>query len=445
MHYHSIPLSIFLLLTLCAINEGFQHKDIDRLITQSGIRKGKFDLKEADDGKLLVTNLDDIFRDVVTLIRKGFLKYSDKKFYHLYHNNWKRGKVQKPSQFEDFPCPLNNTRSERRPTSVHQLRPGDIDVVAAIGDSLTAGNGIYSKTFINMAAEFRGLAFSGGGIANWRTVLTLPNILKVFNPNLYGFSVDNVLVKEKGSNLNIAEPMVMSRDLVYQAQVLIQRLKNDPNVNMQQDWKLLTIFVGSLDLCTDLCQTKHLWDKLRQHEVDLIDALTLLRDNVPRLVVNLLPAPNMVTTLGQIRNVPLQCKFVQTLLCRCVFSAAHNDTSLRIASEYFTRWQAIDEYVAALPAFQTQDFTVLYQPFMANAQLPRLPNGDVDLRFFSSDCFHFSQLGHAAAANALWNNMLQVPGRKDETIREPLQYFECPTAQRPYIATLRNSISGYLN
>ncbi|XP_005175112.1 phospholipase B1, membrane-associated-like [Musca domestica] len=443
MQFPNFLLSTCLLLAFFAVIEAFHDKDVDRLLIKSGIRKGKFDLKEAEEGKQLVSNLDDGLRGLIVLIRRGFLKYSDKKSYHLYLNNWKRGKIQIPSQREDFPCPLNNTRSVQRPISVHQLRPGDIDVIAAIGDSLSAGNGIYSKTFLNLAAEFRGMAFSGGGMANWRTVLTLPNILKIFNPNLYGFATDNVLVKDKKSYFNIAEPMIMSRDLVYQVQLLIERLKGDPKVDMKNDWKLLTIFVGSLDLCFDLCHSKHLWDKLRQHEIDLIDAFTLLRDNVPRLLVNLLPAPNMVTTLGQMRNVPLQCKAVHLFGCRCVFSAAHNDTSLRVASEYFTRWQAIDEYVASLPAFQTDDFAVLYQPFMANAMLPLLPNGDVDLRFFSSDCFHFSQLGHAAVANALWNNMLQMPGQKDEQIREPFQWFECPSVQRPYIATLRNSISGY--
>ncbi|XP_061392219.1 phospholipase B1, membrane-associated-like, partial [Musca vetustissima] len=418
-------LRIFILfITLTTWSEAFQHKDVDRILIKSGIRKGKFSLQEAESGKQLVSNIDDGLRNLIVLIRKGFIKYSDKKSYHLYHNNWKRGKIQIPSRrVEDFPCPLNGTRSATRPTNVNQLRPGDIDVVAAIGDSLSAGNGIYSKTFLNLIAEFRGMAFSGGGMANWRTVLTLPNILKVFNPNLYGYATDNVLVKEKKSYFNIAEPMIMSRDLVYQVQLLIERLKGDPRVNMKKDWKLLTIFVGSLDLCFDLCQSDRLWDKLRQHEIDLIDAFTLLRDNVPRLLVNLLPAPNMVTTLGQLRNVPLQCKAVHLFGCRCVFGPAHNETSWRVASEFFTRWQAVDEYVAAMPAFQTDDFAVVYQPFTANAKLPRDPKGDVDLRFFSSDCFHWSQLGHAAIANSLWNNMLQMPHRKDEAIREPLEVF----------------------
>lgn len=61
-----------------------------------------------------------------------------------------------------FPCALNNTRSDKTPTSVHQLRPGDIDVVGAIGDSLSAGYGLTATTIPQFLLENRGIAFSGG-------------------------------------------------------------------------------------------------------------------------------------------------------------------------------------------------------------------------------------------------------------------------------------------
>lgn len=35
-------------------------------------------------------------------------------------------------------------------------------------------------------------------------------------------------------------------------------------------------------------------------------------------------------------------------------------------------------------------------------------NGETDLSFFSPDCFHLSQKGHEAAADALWNNMVCI-------------------------------------
>ena len=45
-----------------------------------------------------------------------------------------------PPTFNTFNCPPL-TRSLIPPTSVHKLKPGDIDVVMALGDSLTAANG----------------------------------------------------------------------------------------------------------------------------------------------------------------------------------------------------------------------------------------------------------------------------------------------------------------
>lgn len=36
-----------------------------------------------------------------------------------------------------FPCNVTNYRSKEKPKSIHKLRPGDFDVIAALGDSLT--------------------------------------------------------------------------------------------------------------------------------------------------------------------------------------------------------------------------------------------------------------------------------------------------------------------
>lgn len=52
--------------------------------------------------------------------------------------------MQKPyPETARFPCDPNGpgARSSIVPSSVHMVRPGDIDIVAAMGDSLTAGNG----------------------------------------------------------------------------------------------------------------------------------------------------------------------------------------------------------------------------------------------------------------------------------------------------------------
>lgn len=90
-------------------------------------------------------------------------------------------------------------RSEEPPTSVHRLRPGDIDIIGALGDSLTAGNGILANNILHVVQENRGVSWSIGGQGTWQQYLTIPNILKEFNPNLYGYALKDGLSTERSS------------------------------------------------------------------------------------------------------------------------------------------------------------------------------------------------------------------------------------------------------
>lgn len=66
--------------------------------------------------------------------------------------------MQKPiNDSVPFPCDIRSGRSAQRPTSVHALRPGDIDVIAAMGDSLTAGNGAFALNIQHLFVENRGV------------------------------------------------------------------------------------------------------------------------------------------------------------------------------------------------------------------------------------------------------------------------------------------------
>lgn len=49
-----------------------------------------------------------------------------------------------------------------RPTSVHALRPNDIEIIGAIGDSLTAANGAKASTILGLMEECRGVSWSMG-------------------------------------------------------------------------------------------------------------------------------------------------------------------------------------------------------------------------------------------------------------------------------------------
>ena len=74
-----------------------------------------------------------------------------------------------------------------------------------------------------------------GGNEDWRTVLTIPNILREFNPRLIGFSTGtNSGIK----GLNVANNIASSSDLETQVEELISKIKRSSNMNIREDWKV---------------------------------------------------------------------------------------------------------------------------------------------------------------------------------------------------------------
>ena len=99
-----------------------------------------------------------------------------------------------------FSCP--NIMQHSSPTTVHRLTPRDISVVAALGDSATSGFGARSSGLVDLFVEFRGIAWSIGGDGNVEQVLTLPNILKKYNPSIMGYSTKLTRVSDRNKRLS---------------------------------------------------------------------------------------------------------------------------------------------------------------------------------------------------------------------------------------------------
>ena len=49
--------------------------------------------------------------------------------------------------------------------------------------------------------------------------------------------------------------MIDFRDMPGQAELLVKRMKSNPNTDFDNDWKIITLFVGGNDLC-DFCEDK---------------------------------------------------------------------------------------------------------------------------------------------------------------------------------------------
>ena len=134
-------------------------------------------------------------------------------------NNVKRLVEKEPNYFNyspfkvdkqfTFDCNTQEFSSAIPPKSVHELRPGDINVVAALGDSITAACGADADTVIGLMTEYRERSWSMGGRDSLEEIVSLPNILKKFNSQLKGASMRNNLInngkegKEFNLNLNL--------------------------------------------------------------------------------------------------------------------------------------------------------------------------------------------------------------------------------------------------
>lgn len=434
--------SLYCAFLLCILPLSFHCQEtpaINYFLNKTGIQPQKFSLQKARNGQLPTSDAEkyrDLFATGKILLMQQY--YQHYKFNYEYTVN--TGRLQPQiSANKPFPCALNNTRSAETPSSVHRLRPGDIDVIGAMGDSITAGTAMMSKTFPQLFIEFRGQTVLGGGLKDWRTFLTLPNILKVFNPNLYGYAVANTLAKFRSARFNVAEPFAIVQDMPYMAEVLVKRMKSDPKVDMQNHWKLISIFIGANDVCNDMCYYDNVEDFLANHRKYLHRTLTILRKNIPRLLVNLIAIPDIDNTIRVMKGISPACEFLHKFSCHCIISDSIKSKKQKEISQIIKRFQQIYYDVASMPEFQLDDFAAVPRMDNVNKTLATLKNGNTDLRFFAVDCFHFSQYGNAAFANILWNSMMQVKTKEFKTIMKPFEVFSCPSEDFPYISTLKNS------
>jgi len=77
-----------------------------------------------------------------------------------------------------------------RPNSIKNLRPDDISVVMALGDSITAAFGL--KGAYGGLEEYRGQSWSIGGDSD---AVTLANFFKYYNSSVQGASLSNHIVE----------------------------------------------------------------------------------------------------------------------------------------------------------------------------------------------------------------------------------------------------------
>ncbi|KAK3516533.1 hypothetical protein QTP70_021738 [Hemibagrus guttatus] len=341
----------------------------------------------------------------------------------------------------DFSC-TDTKPSINIPSSVHRLRPADIKVIAALGDSVTAALGTKSKNYTQFHTEYKGMSWSIGGDHSLDMTTTLPNILRQFNPSLQGFSTGDGMSAQEGFNMAVSG--ATASDLVDQVNRLIQALKSSESVDFETDWKLITVLIGVNDLCK-YCMDKNNLSP-QNYSLHLMEALDQLYKEVPRVLVNVLTVPE-IEALRMVKKSSLGCSFFPRDVCPCLMTPADNSSELielkLINQEYQTQ---MNQLISGERYDGRENFTVVLQPYLQNTTVPLDKDGNPDLSYFTLDCFHLSERAQAEMAISLWNNMLEPVGNKQtfNNFTYDRTKLRCPSETlRPFIYTKMNSHPDY--
>ncbi|XP_048393592.1 phospholipase B1, membrane-associated [Stegostoma tigrinum] len=304
--------------------------------------------------------------------------------------------------------------------------------------------GANATNVLQLPIEYRYVSWSIGGYGTFSAVITLPNILKLFNPNITGYSkrktFHQIPPTLQQTGFNFAVTGANTYHLPKQARRLVDTMKTFPGINFAQDWKLVTVFIGVNDLC-DYCKDTDLFSPY-SFIYNVTVALDILCDEMPRTIVNLVQLLP-IEGLRLVNDGSFGC-LLQRKFCPCLVNPTPDSAELRELRRINKAFQTkLEELVASGRFDQKEDFTVILQPFLKSIKPPLNLAGEVDYSFFSPDCFHFTIKGHKEMAKALWNNMFQPEGEKVEiySISKPVQLI-CPTKERPYIYTHWNSVAS---
>ncbi|XP_033121044.1 phospholipase B1, membrane-associated-like [Anneissia japonica] len=256
------------------------------------------------------------------------------------------------------------TPSDVVPENVHLLRPADIKVIGAMGDSLTAANGAGACFLPQLALEYRGKSFSHGGDKTFARVPSLANILKQFNPDLKGYGVETGRWNSSNAGMNVGFPGDVSSDMPTQAERLVAKMKRDPDIDFYNDWKLVTLFIGANDIC-DWCKDTALYHP--QVYVDnIMQSLRILQKKLPRTLVNVVGVLN-VPEVEALRG-PI-CDVFHLLWCDCAMFLDEKElTKLTQVTREYQR--LLQETIGSGVLDGKPDFTAVHQPFLHNTGVP---------------------------------------------------------------------------
>ncbi|KAI8344619.1 hypothetical protein BC941DRAFT_464830 [Chlamydoabsidia padenii] len=330
------------------------------------------------------------------------------------------------------------------PKNVHDLHPSQIEVIASIGDSITAGVAAINADTPNVDEksfkQYRGLSWLSGADPEATSIF---NYVKHYSPDVTGgshgvralpicdktfFCLDGQSVYEQDA-LNAAIPASISNHMKNQIEYLNGHMGVDSPY--AKKWKMINVFLGTNDLSV-ACTLKY---GLFNYERNMRKGLEALRKNFDNVIVNIVGLSHTERIVGLTdrkqpgyRKVYLDGKLdPQDYECFCcrepkLFPTLGKiDISLHVGLFNGVLQRLARDYGRG-GHLGSDTFTVVYQPFMVD--IDSLPVEALS----NIDGYHPNVISYKFFSKFLWKQMF-LP--KDEKA-QAAQYTEnfdmyCPT------------------
>uniref|UniRef100_A0A0N4Z228 Lipase_GDSL domain-containing protein n=1 Tax=Parastrongyloides trichosuri TaxID=131310 RepID=A0A0N4Z228_PARTI len=292
-----------------------------------------------------------------------------------------------------------------------KINPEDIDIVAAMGDSLSSGLGLWQNSKI----EFRGAVFTVGGDSYLEGLVTIPAILQLFNQNLLGESHGMGDHKKLPIHqFNVAVSESQTDDLEFQANELVSRiLKVFDKIDLEKKWILIFITTGTEETC-------YRCDPPSIHHIR--KAIKILRKQLPKILVVLIGPLYVAPTIKPQFNI-------LKIRCPCLRKMNEGDYI-----KLMNKWkESFEEYERDTALLRFKNFGIIGIPrleIISNNPEYYLIKGQPLL----------NRKGHSYAAKWLWNRL--IAGKSYNSTYHPVEKdsYYCPPLECPYFKIITNEI-----
>ncbi|KAI9247313.1 hypothetical protein BY458DRAFT_560401 [Sporodiniella umbellata] len=340
-------------------------------------------------------------------------------------------------------CPSLKPRNSSD-VDVTDLRVDDIKVIAALGDSMTAGFDMFNVDNnapidifqAGLFKEYRGQSFSLGGDPG---AFSIANFVQHYSPLLYGASISShmgtvclgKLCKDTfdqyhpdKDNLNVALSGALALNLDFEIDYLISRLNNLYSISgrYHSDWKMINFLIGANDQCSS-CGKLHAIETTPEAFGNYVDlAIQRIKKEIPKVIINLLGPVKVGGLYDIVGKARKYCKERFLLYneheCECYEEMKFEEMNW-LSEAYSQKIEALSLKYAAKPG---DTFGVMYSPLHFNTS--SFPIDTIS----NVDCFHFSLQAHQWMAKTIWNQMFTTRAFKPTNSNyDPDLEVRCPT------------------